>query len=269
MTKKNSVGSATDDTEEEAHWLILRTAFEGRNRLALPPNHPDERYRLHCGKATDGSDGDPWDAPWRVDEVALAMPWRPDGLPASDTEKVTMVRLVVFRAFEAARTAEGQRRGKREATLVLRKGDPLLGNEKLPDILDRAWAAGEAPSASISTIADVMAERLGVVLNGGPEGGARLRAAVAGKQYQGREPSVELPAFVRVLALWWFENTARRPEREINPIRRSKKRVATFVDFVLAASVDVSRSGQAEPEGVRSAIRREVERMERSGKVPW
>lgn len=244
----------------------LHTDREGRTRLALARNHPNRHRSLRVGQALDGGENESWDAPWRVDKIALAMPWRRDGLAATDGEKIAITRLAVLRAYEDARCAEARRRGRRETILNLRRGDPLLGGKRLPDILDDAWAKGAPPSSKIATLTNMAADRLGVELQGDAGDGARLRAAASGGQHQGRAKAVELSTFVRTLALWWFQNTAKRPEREINPIRRPKKRTATFVDFVLAASIDVSRSGHSEPEGIRSVIRRELERMEGSTK---
>lgn len=253
-----------DDRDESPS---LHTDRESRTKLAVARNHPDEAYRLRCGHSGDTSEN--CDALWHVDAIALSMSWRPDGLPITDDEKVTITRLVVLRALEDARRAEARRRGRRETILNLRRGDPLVGGKKLPDILDRAWIGGIPPSPKVANMAEMTAERLGVELQGDAGDGARLRAAVEGKQHQGRPPSIELPAFVRSLALFWWRNTGRRPEREINPIRQSKKRIATFVDLVIAASTDVSRTGRFEPEGIRSVIRRELERMEKSGQKPW
>ena len=254
--------------DQDGAGVRLRTDQEGRTRLALPRNHPNKAHRLRCGQATDGGDNETWDARWRVDAIALSMPWRPDGLAATDAEKVTFTRMGVLRAFEKARRAEGLRRGRREAVLNIRRGDPLLDGQKLPETLDRAWAEGNLPPPKLTELTDIVAARLGVFLEGDADDGSRLRAAAGGRQHEGRPASVELRVFVRALAEWWWENTRRRPERRVNDARKAEQR-GTFVDFAVAAAIDCSRSGKAEPEGLRSVIRHEIAAMEKSGVAPW
>lgn len=152
--------------------------------------------------------------------------------------------------------------------LRLRRGDPLLAGARLPDLMEQARQENGDLPVKLLLMSDIVAARLGVVLSGDAGDAALLRAAAVGIQCQGRDPEVELPTFVRSLALWWHRNTGRRSERRVNDTRKSSARV-TFYDFAIAAGVDVSHSGNGEPEGIRSVVRREIEKMERSGAAPW
>ncbi|MBY0362982.1 MAG: hypothetical protein K2X45_13845 [Phreatobacter sp.] len=200
--------------------------------------------------------------------MADELPWRTDARePLSLDERRLAARLAVLSAWDAARTAEDKRRGRRELLLNLRRGDPLLGGARLPDLLETA-SDSDPRGLMVREFARQTAQRLRIKAGTDAELAAALREVAMGRRYQGRAVKVETTAFIERLAGWWWHATGRRPERQMNAIRHEGGPV-TFVAFALAALSDANGGGHAPAPGAMSRIRRVVEAMEREKRVPW
>jgi hypothetical protein len=239
----------------------LLTDSEARSRLAAPLGSNDDARTIKR-RLIDAVGA------WRVDPMVSSIPWHADVTdPLDNEQKAVAVRLAVLRAWEAGRAAESRRRGRREAALLVRRGDPLFDDQCLPHLV--AKPEQDSPRGLMLRLAaDAAAIRLGIELGGGTDAADRLREAASGERHQGRAAAEEVPAFIRSLANWWWRATGRRPERQENAARSSGGRL-TFLRFAVAAITDMSPTGNAMPPGFISAIRRVVDEMEKDGTARW
>src|SRR3954464_13665451 len=99
---------------------------------------------------------------WQVDRVAERAPWRA-AIPSD--EKITFSRLAVHRAWQLAIAGLGRKRGEVEASCVLRRCYPDLGDDPLRELRSAAGRPDE-PLSPLAfggwLLADLHARRLGL-----------------------------------------------------------------------------------------------------------
>lgn len=196
--------------------------------------------------------------PWRVEALAAKIPWR---APISVSDAVLFTQLVVRRAHEDGRAALNKARGRREREHTVRYG-PL----NLPDPVAELERGDESPYATLT--GGDLAAALGVVRRPNEDAAsfaARIREA--GKSPSGRVEAYDLRAFIRVLALWWWRNTGRRPNGRTSAVSarpdRTRNRPVTFLEFARAAFSDAGGRG-----AIGRSVRTTLDEMNRADPPP-